>query len=154
VRRRAPCSGFVRGLQRTEAETKRGDIANTFQTRRVLVDKFGMMYLESVLRVVKEFRKRLAKRHFTHLPRPTLQPAHQDPQRSAQTQHAMRMGRDWPVRPVIRPEQCQALGKTLSLADLPVPIRSAPFLQSTRDGRLFHRGGYRRRQARPITLTF
>jgi hypothetical protein len=30
----------------------------------------------------------------------------------------MRMGRDSPVRPVIRPEQCQALGKTLSLADL------------------------------------
>ena len=44
MRRRAPCSGFVRGLQRTEAETKRGDMANTFQTRRVLVEEFGMMY--------------------------------------------------------------------------------------------------------------
>jgi hypothetical protein len=45
VRRRAPCSGFVFGLQRTEAETKMGGIADTFQTRRVLVEEFGMMYL-------------------------------------------------------------------------------------------------------------
>ena len=44
MRRRGPCSGFVRGLQRTEAETKRGDMANTFQTRRVLVEEFRMMY--------------------------------------------------------------------------------------------------------------
>jgi hypothetical protein len=44
VRRRAPCSGFVRGLQRTEAETKRGDIADTFRTRRVLVEEIRMMY--------------------------------------------------------------------------------------------------------------
>jgi hypothetical protein len=44
VRRRPPCSGFVRGLQRTEAETKMGGIADTFQTRRVLVEEFGMMY--------------------------------------------------------------------------------------------------------------
>jgi len=54
VRRRAPCSGFVRGLQRTEAETKRGGMANTFQTRRVLVEEFGMMCRG--VRVVKEFR--------------------------------------------------------------------------------------------------
>ena len=44
MRRRGPCSGFVRGLQRTEAETKRGDIADTFRTRRVLVEEFRMMY--------------------------------------------------------------------------------------------------------------
>jgi hypothetical protein len=44
VRRRAPCSGFFRGPQRTEAETKRGGMANTFQTRRVLVEEFGMTY--------------------------------------------------------------------------------------------------------------
>ena len=31
-------------------------------------------------------------------------------------------GRDWPVKPVIRPEQCQALGKNLPLDDFPVPI--------------------------------
>jgi hypothetical protein len=44
VRRRIPCSGSARGLQRTEAETKMGGMANTFQTRRVLVGRIGMMY--------------------------------------------------------------------------------------------------------------
>ena len=43
MRRRGPCSGFVRGLQRTEAETKMGGIADTFQTRRVLMEEFRMM---------------------------------------------------------------------------------------------------------------
>jgi hypothetical protein len=47
-----------------------------------------------------------------------------NPQRRAQTQHAMRMGRDWPVKPVIRPEQCQALGKNLPLADFPLLIQA------------------------------
>jgi len=43
VLRRTPCSGFARELQRTEAETKRGSMASTFQTRRILVEEFGMM---------------------------------------------------------------------------------------------------------------
>jgi hypothetical protein len=36
------------------------------------------------------------------LPRPAFQPAHQDCQRSAQTPHALTMGRDWPVKPTIQ----------------------------------------------------
>jgi len=77
-----------------------------------------MMYW-GVLRVVvvKKFRKRRAKRQL-HALASTDSPTGLPRIQRAQTQHAMRMGRDWPVNPVIRPEQCQALGKNLPLADL------------------------------------
>ena len=38
-----------------------------------------------------------ADRCCTQLPRPALQPPHQNRRRSAQTPHTLRMGRDWPV---------------------------------------------------------
>lgn len=40
----------------------------------------------------------IAKWPFSHLPRPALQPSHQDPHRSTQTRHTMKTGRDWPVK--------------------------------------------------------
>src|SRR6516165_8350409 len=42
------------------------------------------------------------QRHLTRLPRLTLQPAHQDRQRSAQTRHTLKTGRDWPVKPTFQ----------------------------------------------------
>ena len=45
MRRRAPWAGLARGLVRTEAEMRMGGMANTFQTRRVLMEN-----LECVLR--------------------------------------------------------------------------------------------------------
>ncbi len=44
------------------------------------------------------------KGRFSLLPRPALQPSHQDPHRSPQTTHNLRLGRDWPVKPTNRPE--------------------------------------------------
>src|SRR3989442_15709147 len=44
----------------------------------------------------------LGKRPLPDWPAPPLKPPHQDPQRSAQTPHALSMGRDWPVKPTIR----------------------------------------------------
>src|SRR6266853_729676 len=43
-----------------------------------------------------------AKRHFSAPPRPPLQPAHQNRYRSAQPRDALKMGRDWPVKPMIQ----------------------------------------------------
>jgi hypothetical protein len=45
-----------------------------------------------------------AKRHFSPSPRPPLQPAHKNPQRSPQAPDALRMGRDWPLKPTNHPE--------------------------------------------------
>src|ERR1700693_4920691 len=39
----------------------------------------------------------LARRRFTHFPRPALQPPHQNPRPSTQTPDTLRMGTDWPV---------------------------------------------------------
>ena len=39
-----------------------------------------------------------AERHLTQPPRPPLEPAHQNPLRSAQTPTRQKMGRDWPVK--------------------------------------------------------
>jgi hypothetical protein len=36
------------------------------------------------------------------LPRPALQPANQDPDRSTSPHHCMKTGRDWPVKPTFR----------------------------------------------------
>jgi hypothetical protein len=49
--------------------------------------------------------------HFPPSPRPPLQPAYQNPQRSAQARDTLKMGRDWPLMPTIRPERA---GDTLS----------------------------------------
>jgi Phage integrase family len=49
------------------------------------------------------------KRHFPLLSRPALQPTHQDPHRRPQTAHNLRLGRDWPVKPVIRPRSANTM---------------------------------------------
>src|SRR6202162_4012898 len=43
----------------------------------------------------------LARRGFTHFPRPALQPPHQNPRPSTQTPDTLRMGTDWPVMSAI-----------------------------------------------------
>jgi hypothetical protein len=54
--------------------------------------------------VVGDVSPPATKRLFPFLFRPPLQPSHQDPHRSAQTTHNLRLDRDWPVKPSNHPE--------------------------------------------------
>jgi hypothetical protein len=49
---------------------------------------------------VRDVSQDAAKRHFSAPPRPPLQPAHQNRYRSAESRDALKMGRDWPVKPI------------------------------------------------------
>jgi Phenazine biosynthesis-like protein len=56
-----------------------------------------------------------AKRHFPPSPRPPLQPAYQNPRRSAQARDTLKMGRDWPLMPSSRHNGAKTLTNTLRL---------------------------------------
>ncbi len=94
----APYSGPHRSIVRRQAPSDPAAFGETFRAHAAHL--LGLRF--QLLFGLAAGDSRIRPAHAS--PRPPLQPPHQNRHRSAQPRDALRMGRDWPLKPTIRPE--------------------------------------------------